>query len=1001
MLDSTEQEKARGITIKASSIKILAPVPQPCLWQSLCEPRHAPPEFHDESSARSDDDSEEASSQRVMLYVANLPRGYNDAPALQTSLEAAGLAVASLQIRRQRGFAWVELQAGSDLQQACQTINQVHIDGHQLVAQVAGQSARQRLRALCQLKGYSAPVYDLYEDSAGKHARVTVVIDDSQTIEACSTQELASFKLGKEDAASKCLTLLEHDINNHDSDAHEDKHNNTMTLNLVDCPGHIDFNSEVTAALRMADGAMVVVDVLDGVCAQTRTVLRQALLEGVKPVLVLNKFDRLLLELRQTPEEVTTTVLSAINDTNMLIKEALGSDDAIGPDGTSWTVSLIDGSVVLGSGYFSWLCSFDQMLELVARERNPAVTISELCEFAKAVKAAATVSPLKMREAVEAMMIRPLLRIHRCIEKQERTLMEDRLRAWGFTFDLADWDLPWKKQLKKALGAILPASQCMLRLFMQHLPAPHDSQRYRMPFLCQWMRMKGPHDRNSESSSNEEEDVEDETKQEVHEESREILSNALLRCDPTGPLMLFIVKMVPLPPQNKHLVAIGRVYSGTVRAGDILHVADGSSSSVHSSSVRVTRLVAFETPNRLTNMDTCQAGDVCGFMGIDAAVIKSATLCSQPGSKLCFNPLPFTVTPVVSVSIRPKRTEQISKFTDAMRVITKTDPGAHFHTHPETGEHLLSGVGELHLEVLVTSVQELSNGSLELDVSDPIITFRETVTSHCTPCLTKSVNKHNRLYFTAQPLEPALVDALEAGEFDPAANPQERTRRLVSQYHWDAQHAKKVLAFGPDDTGPNVLVDATTGLANLSTIKDSLIAAFQQVTMSGPVAGQRLRGVRIDLVDAVIHGDNVHKRAAQIVPAASRGMQAAVLASSPCISEPLYELSVEAPQGLVKEVCSVVNQRRGQIQVVESSLDQSMTRVEAYLPVKDSLGLTGELRGATSGKVNVSLMTAGWQGVGSDPLEPGTPANLLVLQLRSSKKMSPAIPRAVDLVDRL
>ena len=444
-----------------------------------------------------------------------------------------------------------------------------------------------------------------------------------------------------------------------------------MTLNLVDCPGHIDFNSEVTAALRMADGAMVVVDVLDGVCAQTRTVLRQALIEGVKPVLVLNKFDRLLLELRQAPDEVTNTVISAIEATNSLIKEALSSEAAIGPDCTSWLVSLVEGSVILGSGYFGWLCSFEQMAGLAARENNPNASVEEIREYVARAKLASLSSPATLRNAIEMIMVRPLLRIHRCVEKQDRQLMEERLPIWGVRMETHDYDQPWKQQLKKVLAAALPANICMLRQFMDHLPAPNVAQQYRMRYLCHWMESGLPI--RGDSADHHKSDDDDESIPVQNSATMQLLSASLKSCNPEGPLMVFIVKMVPLPPQNKHLVAMGRVYSGTVRAGDMVHVMDGTSVGENSvRAVRVTRLVGFETPSRLVTLDSCAAGDVCGFIGIDAAVVKSATVTSFPAvanERLWFNPLPFTVTPVVSVSIRPRRTDQISKFVDALREI--------------------------------------------------------------------------------------------------------------------------------------------------------------------------------------------------------------------------------------------------------------------------------------------------------------------------------------------
>lgn len=119
-------------------------------------------------------------------------------------------------------------------------------------------------------------------------------------------------------------------------------------INLVDSPGHVDFSSEVTAALRVTDGALVVVDCIEGVCVQTETVLRQAISERIKPVLMLNKVDRCIMELQLPPEEAYRSFTKAIENVNVIV--ATYRDDTMG----NIELDPIKGKVAYGSGLHQW-----------------------------------------------------------------------------------------------------------------------------------------------------------------------------------------------------------------------------------------------------------------------------------------------------------------------------------------------------------------------------------------------------------------------------------------------------------------------------------------------------------------------------------------------------------------------------------------------------------------------------------------------------------------------
>src|SRR5271170_5851719 len=124
--------------------------------------------------------------------------------------------------------------------------------------------------------------------------------------------------------------------------------NRRFLINLIDSPGHVDFSSEVTAALRVTDGALVVVDCVEGVCVQTETVLRQAITERIKPVVIINKVDRALLELQTTKEALFQSFQRTIENVNVIIStyhDAALGDIQVYPE---------KGTVAFGSGLHGW-----------------------------------------------------------------------------------------------------------------------------------------------------------------------------------------------------------------------------------------------------------------------------------------------------------------------------------------------------------------------------------------------------------------------------------------------------------------------------------------------------------------------------------------------------------------------------------------------------------------------------------------------------------------------
>jgi len=316
-------------------------------------------------------------------------------------------------------------------------------------------------------------------------------------------------------------------------------------------------------------------------------------------------------------------------------------------------------------------------------------------------------------------------------------------------------------------------------------------------------------------------------------------------------------------------------------------------------------------------------------------------------------------------------------------------------------KHIVAGAGELHLEICIKDLQEEFMGGAPITVSEPVVSFRETVIAESNQvCLSKSPNKHNRLYVVARPMEDGLAERIDSGKITPKDEPKARARILAEEYGWDVTEARKIWCFGPNTNGPNVVVDVTKGVQYLNEIKDSVIAAFQWVTKEGVLSQENMRGIRFNIVDVVLHTDAIHRGGGQIIPTARRVFYAAQLTAQPRLMEPVFLCEIQTPQTAVGGIYAVMNKRRGQIIEEIQRPGTPMCIVKTYLPVLESFGFTAELRSNTGGQAFPQMIFDHWKVVQGDPTEEGKTREV-VFATRKRKGLKQEIPSAEDFLDKL
>eukprot|EP00246_Nothoceros_aenigmaticus_P000336 TRINITY_DN104_c0_g1_i1.p1 TRINITY_DN104_c0_g1~~TRINITY_DN104_c0_g1_i1.p1 ORF type:complete len:844 (-),score=213.59 TRINITY_DN104_c0_g1_i1:318-2849(-) len=748
---------------------------------------------------------------------------------------------------------------------------------------------------------------------------------------------------------------------------------NEYLINLIDSPGHVDFSSEVTAALRITDGALVVVDCIEGVCVQTETVLRQALGERIRPVLTVNKMDRCFLELQVDGEEAYQTFQRVIESANVIMatyEDKLLGDVQVYPE---------KGTVAFSAGLHGWAFTLTSFAKMYAAKFQ--VDEKKMMERlwgenffdpkTKKWTTKNTGSPTCLRGFVQ-FIYEPIKQIINICMNDQKDKLWPMLAKLNVTMKGEEKDLMAKHLMKRVMQTWLPASDALLEMMIFHLPSPAKAQRYRVENLYE-----GPLD--------------------------DVYANAIRNCDPEGPLMIYVSKMIPASDKGRFF-AFGRVFSGKVATGLKVRIMGpnyipGQKKDLYVKSVQRT---VIWMGRRQESVEDVPCGNTVALVGLDQFITKNATLTNE--KEVDAHPIKamkFSVSPVVRVAVQCKVASDLPKLVEGLKRLAKSDPMV-LTMIEESGEHIIAGAGELHLEICLKDLQDDFMGGAEIVVSDPVVSFRETVMEKSARIvMSKSPNKHNRLYFEARPLEEGLPEAIDDGRIGPRDDPKVRGKILSEEFGWDKDIAKKIWCFGPETTGPNMVVDMCKGVQYLSEIRDSVIAAFQWATKEGAIAEENMRGIAFEVCDVVLHTDAIHRGGGQIIPTARRGMYASQLTAKPRLLEPVYLVEIQAPEQALGGIYGVLNQKRGHVFEEVQRPGTPLYNIKAYLPVVESFGFSGTLRAATSGQAFPQCVFDHWEMMTTDPLDSSTPAGILAAAIRKRKGLKENMTPLSEFEDKL
>lgn len=637
--------------------------------------------------------------------------------------------------------------------------------------------------------------------------------------------------------------------------------NKEFLVNLIDTPGHVDFGGDVTRAMRAVDGCIVLVCAVEGMMPQTETVLRQALRERVKPILFINKADRLIKELQLTPQQMQERFTKIITSVNRYI-------DSIVPEELKgkWNVNVQNGSVCFGSAFHNWALSIPYM-----QKHN--VNFND-------VKAA------------------------------YETTSEEAL-----------------KELKKKA----PITKVILDAVVTHLPDPIKAQGYRIHKI--W-----------------------------HGDKESEFGKQLITCDSKGKVAFVITKIVVDPLAGE--ICTGRLFSGTVRKGMTVHLLGAKTT------VRLQQIYIFNGAKREV-VDEVQSGNIIGLAGLRDGY-AGETVCELEDAE-AFEGIRHIFEPVVTKAVEATKPSDLPKLIEVLKKVGKEDPSIKIEINEETGEHLMSGMGELHLEIIENRIK--TEKGLEIKTSPPIVVFRETVLKPSGEHEGKSPNKHNKLYFKVMPLEPEIAAAIKSGELQEGRVKKKIPEFLekLRQLGMDAKDATKV----KDIYNGNMLTEETRGQVHMGEIIELIMDMFEDVMRQGPLAREPCIGVKVILTDMSLHEDAIHRGPAQVYPAVRDGIRAAMMDGKAVLFEPIQMMQFDTPTRFMGEISKLLSSKRGQLLEMESG--EEFTSIKGKLPVAESFGLSNDIRSGTEGRASFAVVDQSFEKL------PEELQGKIVAQIRSRK----------------
>ncbi|EXF76600.1 elongation factor Tu GTP binding domain-containing protein [Colletotrichum fioriniae PJ7] len=718
-------------------------------------------------------------------------------------------------------------------------------------------------------------------------------------------------------------------------------------VNILDTPGHVNFVDEVAASLRLADGVCLVVDVVEGVQVNTEQIIKHAVLEDIPLTLIVNKMDRLILELKLPPKDAYFKLKHVIEEVNTVIENTIpgkGEERRISPE---------KGNVLFACTDMGWCFTLQSFAKMYADTYGGINTE----DFAKRLwgdiyfnpeKRNFTRKPLETRSSRSFVnfVLEPIYKIFTHTISDSPEELKVVLGSLGITLKPSQYKADAKVLLKLVCEQFFGSSTGFVDMIVGHIPSPDQSaEKYLEKYYT------GPLD----------------TK----------LAQSMKACNQDGPLVIHVTKLFSTA-DAKNFYSFGRVLSGTAHPGSQVRVlGEGYSIDDDEDMAMATISDVFIAESRYNiPTDGVPAGNFVLLGGVDNSIVKTATLIppklEDDEDAYIFKPVTHFTESVLKVAVEPINPSELPKMLDGLRKIQKSYPLITTKVE-ESGEHIVLGTGELYMDCVLHDLRRLY-ADMEIKISDPVTRFCETVVEQsATKCYAITPNKKNKITMVAEQLDKGISEDIESGKVKIKDPIRKTAKYFEDTYGWDKLAARSIWAFGPDEMGPNILQDDTlpseVDKKLLTTVKETIRQGFSWATREGPLCEEPIRNTKFRITDVSLASEAIFRGGGQIIPTSRRACYSSFLMASPRLMEPLYSVSVTGPEDSATEVYTTLARRRGHVLQDGPVAGTPLYRVNGLIPVIDSFGFETDLRIKTKGMAMVSLTFDSWSIVPGDPLD--------------------------------
>jgi len=720
-------------------------------------------------------------------------------------------------------------------------------------------------------------------------------------------------------------------------------------INVLDTPGHVNFADEVAASLRLVDGVVLVVDVVEGVQTQTEQVIKHAVLDGLPLVLVVNKMDRLILELKLPPADAYFKLKHVVEEVNTMI------ENTVPGRGEKWRVSPEKGNVAFACTSLGWSFTLSSFAQLYAD--SYADSPLDVQEFSKRLwgdifynadtrKFTRKSSGPGSKRSFVNFVLEPVYKLFSHTISEQPEQLKETLESLGIFLKPTQLKSNAKDLLKAACEQFFGPATGFVDMLVEHIPSPVEGAQLKLE-----RHYTGP--------------LESKTVQ------------AMQKCDQDGPLVVHVTKLFNNLDATS-FNALGRVMSGTARPGEQVRVlGEGYTIEDEEDMVQATISDTWIAESRY-NVPTSgvPAGNFVLLGGVDNSIVKTATIVPQklPDDEdaYIFKPIQHFFESVFKVAVEPINPSELPKMLDGLRKVNKSYPLITTKVE-ESGEHVVLGTGELYMDCVLHDLRKMY-ASMEIKVSDPVTRFCETITeTSAIQCYALTPNKKNKITMVAEPLDQGIAEDIESGKVS-IRDPVRKVGKFFEEnYGYDLLASRNIWAFGPDDMGPNILQNDTlpseVDQKALKSVRDTLRQGFSWAAREGPLCEEPIRNTKFKITDVSLAEQAIFRGGGQIIPTARRACYSSFLMSSPRLMEPVYSCAMIGPAAAVSSLYTVLARRRGHVLSDGPIAGTPLYSVRGLIPVIDSFGFETDLRIHTQGQATVSLVFDRWSVVPGDPLD--------------------------------